>query len=65
MRQYPRNRVKLHTYKRECTICGDDYLRSEMKIDYKKRVVCPLCFDLRHPRENPRSVKPERPLKKD
>ncbi len=44
MRIYPTNRFVNGTYKRECDICGFDYLRSEMKKQWDNAIVCNYCY---------------------
>jgi len=65
MRQYPENRYVPNTYKRECDECGFDYLRSEMIKDHLGKIVCPQCYDPKHPRENPRVRIPDTNSRRD
>ena len=44
MRIYPTNRFEPGTYKRECDICGWDYLRSEMRKQWDGLIVCQPCY---------------------
>lgn len=39
-RVYPLTRYVSGTYKRECDVCGWDYLRSELKKRYDGLIVC-------------------------
>lgn len=62
---YPKNRYVSGTYKRECDICGFDFLRSEMTKDYKGRIVCKYDLDSKHEREAPLPSHPIKPFRRD
>jgi hypothetical protein len=65
MRQYPLNRYVPGTYKRECDVCGWDYLRSELKERYDGAIVCEKDWEP-EPREwRKRNRIKERPLRRD
>ena len=38
--QYPTNRYVSGTYKKECDVCGRDFLRSELKKRWDGMIVC-------------------------
>jgi hypothetical protein len=60
---YPLNRYVPGTYKRECDVCGWDYLRSELKERYDGAIVCSKDFELQHPREKSFRIPKERPFR--
>ena len=73
-RFYPLRRWVAGTYKRECDICGFDFLRSEMiklsdDLPTKGLVVCKECADSQDTRLARRKVKynkrRERPFRRD
>lgn len=49
MRQYPLNRYVPGTYKRECDICGFDFLRSELHERWDGLIVCSEDFEEKDP----------------
>jgi hypothetical protein len=62
-RQYPLKRWVSGTYKRECDICGFDFLRIELRENYKGLLVCDKDWEP-EPRDwNRRPLRPERPAK--
>lgn len=65
MGRYPLNRYIPGTYKRECDICGMDFLRKDMMKDHEGRVVDKACYDPEHPRKKKRSPRRRKPLKRD
>jgi hypothetical protein len=64
-RIYPRNRYVPGTYKRECAICGFDFLRSEMRKQWNGLVVHSKCFDTKPKHLRKRRHIRERPFKRD
>ena len=65
MREYPKNRWVAGTYKRECDICGWDYLRSEMLKTWDNLIVCRKDYEPKHTRLLNRSRLKERPFRQD
>lgn len=64
-RKYPLRRWESGTYKRECDVCGWDYLRYELRERYDGRIVCDKDWEP-EPRDwKRRAIKPERPVKID
>jgi hypothetical protein len=64
-RKYPLFRWVPGTFKRECDICGFDYLRSELRENYKGLIVCDKDWE-EEPREwRKRTLRAERPAKID
>ena len=65
MKIYPLNRYVPHTYKRECDICGFDYLRNEMRKNWKGQVVCEQDYEPKPEREQLKPKKPFPPFRRD
>ena len=59
MRVYPKNRYVKGTYKKECDVCGWDYLRSELRKRYDGLVVCKKCW-LEKPTQEKGFIVPDR-----
>jgi hypothetical protein len=64
-RMYPLNRFKPYDYKRECDICGWDYLRSELHKTWDGKLVCKEDFEPKHPREYPQPNFKQRPFRRE
>mgnify|MGYP001586535946 CR=1 FL=1 len=62
---YPTNKFVPNTYKRECDVCGFDFLRSELIKDWQGRIVCRADFEVRHPRDYPRRARKEKPFRRE
>lgn len=45
MRVYPINRFVPGAYKRECDICGWDYLNTQMRKQWDGAIVCKFCYN--------------------
>jgi len=45
LRVWPKNRFVAGTYKRECDVCGFDYLRSDLRKRYDGALVCSADFE--------------------
>ena len=65
MRIYPENRYVAGTYKRECDVCGFDFLRSELRKRWDGAIVCKEDYEDKHDRDKPPRVIHERPFKRD
>lgn len=52
MRIYPRNRYIGGTFKRECDVCGWDYLRIELELRWDGLLVCDKDWHPRPPQED-------------
>jgi hypothetical protein len=65
MRVYPLNRWESGTYKRECDVCGFDYLRNQLKKRYDGFIVCDKDWEP-EPRDwKKQIIRAERPIKID
>lgn len=64
MSTYPINRYVPGTYKRECDVCGFDFLRSELLTRWDGLIVCKEDYEEKDPQLEKRSHT-ERPFKKD
>lgn len=64
-RRYPKNRYQPWTYKRECDVCGQDYLRVELREMWDGKIVCKYDYDVKHPRDEPRPSFTQRLFKRD
>ena len=47
-RQYPRNRWVFGAFKRDCDVCGFQWLSIELKKQWDGVWACPRCYDPRH-----------------
>jgi hypothetical protein len=65
MRKYPLKRYVLGTFKRECDVCGFDYLRIQLRERYDGLIVCDKDWE-EEPRDWKKQVtRAERPVKID
>lgn len=65
MRIYPTNRFVPGTYKRECDVCGFQYLRSELLKRWDGAIVCREDWEEEDTRYKNRSKPREQPFKRD
>lgn len=64
MRVWPKNRYVPGTYKRECDVCGFDYLRSELMTRWDGAIVCPADWEEKDPQLDKRAHH-EGPFRRD
>lgn len=64
MRIWPKNRFVSGTYKRECDVCGFDYLRSELMTRWDGAIVCKEDWEEKDPQLEKKSRR-ERFFKRD
>lgn len=64
MRVWPKNRYVPGDYKRECDVCGFDFLRSELMKRWDGAIVCKYDWEEKDPQLTKR-VHKEGPFKRD